>query len=109
MVEDTVEKIREQQRKLKNTGPAYQVGQQLIDIVRRDGAVTAQIVEEDLTAGKTLTECEKDIAAFAKQNKSGNFGFCSTEDAEKIIRKYFGIEEVKKEETTGMIDFEDFL
>lgn len=38
-----------------------------------------------------LADCEKKIAAFAKENRQGNMGFCGPADADRIIREFYGL------------------
>jgi len=66
-------------------GNVRECARQLFDIVKDDEQLCS-IVLEDLAAGKTVQNCEKEIEKFAKSHK-GVDGY----DAEVIIRKFFGL------------------
>ena len=38
-----------------------------------------------------LEDCEKKIAEFASKNQTGGVGFCGPEDADRIIREFYGL------------------
>lgn len=88
-LEKVLQAIEEQQKKLGD-GPAFWVGEQLKDILRETPAA-AQIVLEDFSAGHTVAECEKQIRAYADKHRHGSAGCCPPQEADRIIREFFGI------------------
>lgn len=91
VLEKAVFAIEEQQSQLNKCSPEFCVGEHLKDILKNNKAA-AEIVLQDLQQpGMGLKDCEKKIAEFAKKNQSGNFGFCSPQEAERIICEFYGI------------------
>lgn len=84
-LEKVLQAIEEQQKKLGD-GPAFWVGEQLKDILRETPAA-AQIALEDFSAGHTVADCEKKIKTYAGQHH----GCCPPQEADRIIREFFGI------------------
>ncbi len=90
-MEKALEMIAAQQERLKQGTAPWYVGEQLKDIVRTTPGA-AELVAQDLAVkGMELVECEKKIAAFAKQHRTGNMGFCGPADADRIIREFYGL------------------
>lgn len=88
-LEKVLQAIEEQQKKLID-GPAFWVGEQLKDILRETPAA-AKIVLEDFSAGHKVAECEKQIRAYADKHRHGSAGCCPPQEADRIIREFFGI------------------
>lgn len=91
--EDLSREIAEQV-KGKEKSPVFTVGEHIKAICGSDEHL-CEIVLTDLKGGHKVADVEKEIAAFAKKNGNSQFGFCSPDEAEKIIRKHFGIEAVQ--------------
>lgn len=90
-LEKAIEAIEKQQGKLKKFSMAHAVGEQLKDILR-DQPTAAGIVLQDLAnAGMEITDCEKKIAAYAREHREGNGGCCPPQEADRIIREFYGI------------------
>ena len=90
-LEKAIEAIEKQQGKLKKFSMAHTVGEQLKDILR-DQPTAAGIVLQDLAnAGMEITDCEKKIAAYAREHREGNGGCCPPQEADRIIREFYGI------------------
>nr|DAZ14936.1 MAG TPA: hypothetical protein [Caudoviricetes sp.] len=80
----------------------------------------AELVFKDLDVKEmSITECEKKIRALAderhKKNR-GNFAFVSPNEADGIIREFYGIQDAvsvpenpKDKESSGLIDLDSFL
>ena len=87
------EMIEAQQKGKENTAP-WMVGEQLKDICRTD-PTCEQIVAEDLqNEVMSLVACEKQIKAWADQQKrKGNCVCVIPSVAEDIIRKFYGLPE----------------
>lgn len=105
--------IEAQQPKDRST--VWMVGEQLKDMLREEPEL-ADLLEKDLSGGgMTLADAEKKIAEQARKNKVGNCGCVSSAEAEKILRKFYGLPEKgqagrPKETARGvMIDLADFL
>lgn len=86
-----LDKITAQQSQYKKGSAPWCVGEQLKDILRAQPDA-AELVAQDLEQkGMGLADCEKQIAAFAKENRQGNMGFCGPADADRIIREFYGL------------------
>lgn len=91
-LENAIQEISNQQAKLNEYHPAFQLGEQLKDIIFKSQDDVAGIVLEDLKKpGMKLTDCEKKIAAFAQAHRHGNAGCCPPKEADRIIREFYGI------------------
>ena len=83
--------IEAQQGRMAKGSAPWCVGEQLKEMLR-DQPEAAGIVAADLEqAGMGLAECERKIADFAKAHKQGSIGFCGPQDAERIIREFYGM------------------
>lgn len=83
--------IEAQQGRMAKGSASWCVGEQLKEMLR-DQPEAAGIVAADLEqAGMGLAECERKIADFAKAHKQGSIGFCGPQDAERIIREFYGM------------------
>ena len=118
-MDDAIEAITGQQAKLKARSAPWMVGEQLKDMIRREPGI-ARLIAQDLTVGgMSLTAAEAQIKAFADKHRTGNFACVTPQEAETIIREYFGLTEIPKpaefvvqsRETTGkkVIDLADFF
>ena len=107
------EKIEAQQAKLKESDPAWMVGEQLKDICGSDPHC-ADIVAEDLESEAMSLE---KAAAALKKYSDDNHGkarcFCITPKvAEKVLRKFYGLPESVVERApapTGAFDLSAFM
>ncbi len=86
------EKIEAQQAKLKDTEPAWMVGEQLKDICRADPGC-AEIVAQDLeNPDMNLEKAAGQIHAYANKNHGKARQFCVTPKvAEGILRTFYGL------------------
>lgn len=85
-LQEVTELIRKQQGQ---RGPVWMCGEQLLEMIAQDEEA-AKLVLDDLKHGSmSLKGCEANIRAFAQKNGS----CCTGQEAEKIIRKYFGLPE----------------
>lgn len=85
-LQEVTEIIRKQQ------GPRGQVwmcGEQLLEMIAPDEAAAKLVLNDLKHGGMSLKGCEANIRAFAQKNGS----CCTGPEAEKIIRKYFGLPE----------------
>lgn len=78
--------IRKQQGQ---RGPVWMCGEQLLEMIAPDEAVAKLVLNDLKHGGMSLKACEAKIRAFAQKNGS----CCTGAEAEKIIRKYFGLPE----------------
>ena len=107
------EKIEAQQAKLKETEPAWMVGEQLKDICHSD-LHCADIVAEDLESEAMSLE---KAAAALKKYSDDNHGkarcFCITPKvADQILRKFYGLPEASAEPaptTSDTFDLSAFM
>lgn len=89
-IHEALAAIEAQQKDLAQGSAPWCVGEQLKDILREEPA-GADLVTKDLAAGMTLADCEKKIAAFAREHSKGKTGFCGPADSDRIIREFFGL------------------
>lgn len=89
-INEALEAIEAQQKDLEQGSAPWCVGEQLKDILRAEPA-GVDLVAQDLAAGMTLADCEKKIAAFAREHSKGKMGFCGPADSDRIIRQFFGL------------------
>lgn len=86
-----IERIEAQQAKLKAKNNVYWLGEQLKDICRED-AHTAELVAQDLeNPDMDIVHMEKKIKAYADAHKSGNQACVPPQEADRIIREFYGL------------------
>lgn len=78
--------IRKQQGQ---RGPVWMCGEQLLEMITPDEAAAKLVLDDLKHGGMSLKDCEANIRTFAYKNGS----CCTGAEAEKIIRKYFGLPE----------------
>lgn len=67
------------------------VGQQLKDICREE-PVSAELIAQDMeNPAMGIVAAEKRIKAFADDHKTGNFFCVAPQEADKILRKFYGL------------------
>lgn len=108
-----IEKIEEQQKRVQRRSAAWAVGEQLKGICRADPRAAA-ILERDLDQKTmSITEAERQIKAYADKQRTGNFSCVTDEEAEGILRRFYGLGEKTAAEVPetgdGVIDLEAFL
>ena len=114
MMNEAIEKLRAQQAKVEEWSPVHMVAEQLIDICRNEPE-SAEIIAQDLDNEKmSIVEAEKKIKAFADGHKSGNFACVTPDEADGILRKFYGLpkrdaEDEHGEEKAESLNFLDFL
>ena len=106
-----IEKLREQQAKVKERSPQWMVAEQLIDICRNEPK-SAELLEKDLDVKEmSIVKAEEKIKAFADKHKTGNFACVTPAEAEDILRKFYGLPErgaepePEPEKTVNFLDF----
>jgi len=102
-LEKTYEAIHAQREKLKPFSPAYCLGEQLKSILADQPQAAAIVLEDFKNPGMMITDCEKKIAEFAKAHKVGNCGCCPPQEADRIIREFYGIPAAAK--VPGVLTF----
>lgn len=90
-LEKAIEAIEKQQGQLKKFSMAHAIGEQLKDILRDQPAAAGIVLEDLKSAGMGIVDCEKKIAAYASENREGNAGCCPPQEADRIIREFYGI------------------
>ena len=84
------EKITAQQKGAEGTAP-WMVGEQLKEICLAEPGA-AELVSKDLDVKEmSLAACEKKIKAWADGHKKGNCAVVPPNEAERIIRKFYGL------------------
>lgn len=112
------ELIKQQQKQLAQSEPAWLIGRQLKDMARREPETEAALWE-DLTAGAlTLKGAAQAMQAEADRIRKEQKGACvciTPTAAEKVLRKYFGLPEASEAATcptgerNGLLDIADLL
>ena len=103
MLDKAIEAITVQQPKERNK--VWAVGEQLKDIII-DTPSFAEIVLQDLeVAEMSIANCEKKLAEFAK----GHGGCVIPQEADRIIREFYGLSADAKPKDEKVIDLEDFF
>ena len=89
------EKIEAQQAKLKETEPAWLVGEQLKDICRSDQSCEAIVAEDLENEAMSLTKASAALKKYADDNHGKSRSFCiSPKVADQILRKFYGLPEI---------------
>ena len=91
MIQEAINKLREQQCKVKERSPQWMVAQQLMDLVRAEPQC-AEILAQDLEVeAMSITEAEKKIKAFADSHKTGSFSCVTPAESDRILREFYGL------------------
>lgn len=91
MMERAIELLNEQQRKVKERSAPWMVAEQLKDICRREPE-SAELLAKDLeNPSMGIVQAEKKIKAFSDRHKSGSSFCVSGEEAEEILREFYGL------------------
>lgn len=91
MMERAIELLNEQQRKVKKRSAPWMVAEQLKDICRREPE-SAELLAKDLeNPSMGIVQAEKKIKAFSDRHKSGSSFCVSGEEAEEILREFYGL------------------
>ena len=85
-LQEVTEIIRKQQGQ---RGPVWMCGEQLLEMIAPDEEAAKLVLDDLKHGGMSLKGCEAKIREFARKNGS----CCTGPEAEKIIRKYFGMPE----------------
>lgn len=87
---DIYERISEQQKGQEGTA-VWMVGEQLKDMCQRDPACIP-LLEQDLQNPEmSLAKAERKIEAYAREHKKGNQGCCPPQEADRILREFYGL------------------
>ena len=91
MIQEAINKLREQQSRVKERSPQWMVAQQLMDLCRAEPQC-AEILARDLEVeAMSITEAEKRIKAFADSHKTGNFSCVTPAESDRILREFYGL------------------
>lgn len=96
--EDALMEIERQRRQYDEYSPVNQCGRQLIEILKELPERASEVVLADLRGkGMKLTDCEKKIKEWADSHKKGNAVCVPPHEADRIIREFYGITQIKNE------------
>lgn len=76
---------------MKERSPQWMVGEQLKDICRMEPRSAELIVQDLAVEGMGIVDAEKKIKAFADGHKTGNFACVTPAEADRILRKFYGL------------------
>ena len=86
-----IDKLREQQSKVRERGPQWMVAEQLMDICLAE-PICAELLDQDLDVeAMSITEAEKKIKAYADAHKTGSFACVTPVEADRILREFYGL------------------
>ena len=101
--EQAVQKLREQQSRVKERSPQWMVAEQLMDICRREPESAVLIAQDLENESMSITEAEKKIKAFADGHKTGNFSCVTPVEADSILREFYGLPQTREERPSVVI------
>ena len=117
--EEAVRRLREQQAGVKEHSAPWMVAQQLMDICRHEPASAGLILQDLDREGMSIVEAEKKIKAYADAHKTGGFACVPPDEADRILREFYGLPAMEnstqasandsEEKTGGFLDLMDFL
>ena len=88
------DKISELQEKLDPESCAFEIGEQLKDICRRDPACEAILLEDLQNPAMGLKTADKMLYDWGKKQAKGKGGYgISGRQAEKLLREFYGLPE----------------
>ena len=91
MIQEAINKLREQQSKVKERSAPWMVAQQLMDLVRAEPQC-AEIIAQDLDVkAMSIVEAEKKIREFSDSHRTGNFACVTPEESDHILREFYGL------------------
>ncbi len=103
------EKIEAQQEKVAENSPAWCVGEQLKDMIANEPHIE-DIISRDLDIEQmSISEAEKKIKAFADKNRHGAVGFCPPQEADRILREFYGLPKQEEKHDGGFVNLDDFI
>ena len=109
-VELAIQRLREQQSRVKKRSPQWMVAQQLMDLVRAEPQC-AEILAQDLEVeAMSIVEAEKKLKAFADGHKTGNFSCITPAESDRILREFYGLPQRQAFGGAGLLglDLADF-
>lgn len=113
MVGQAIEKLREQQKNVKQYSAQWMVAEQLMDICRQEPHCAELICQDLENQSMSIVEAEKQIKALADKRKEGNSSCVSPREAEEVLREFYGLpkpEEERPAQGCGIaINLADFL
>lgn len=96
--EDALMEIERQRRQYDEYSSVNLCGIQLIEILKELPERASEVVLADLRGkGMSLEDCEKKINAWADAHKKGNKVCVPPNVADRIIREFYGITEIRDE------------
>lgn len=113
-IDEAIAIISAQQNALKVKNNTFYIAEQLKDICRKSEANSALVCEDLNNTDKSITALANKIKERAYKNRVGNESFVSMEEADEIIRNFFGLgaddEAPQPPQSAGtVLDLADFL
>ena len=113
-IDEALKKISEQQKGLEGT-PAFYVGEQLKQICSSSEKISEIVLTDLNNPDMSIVKAEKQIQKYSDDNHKSARCFCVPPDvAEKIIKKFYGIDGIASEDLLNttkdeFLNLEDFL
>ena len=106
-----VERIIAEQQKGEEGTAVWAVGEHLKDIARRE-PWSAELLAHDLQNEEmSIIEAEKKIKAYADDHKKGGFAVVPPQEADRILRAFYGLRERREEQDlkSGVLRLADLI
>ena len=97
MQKQAITAIEAAQKAAKERTAPWMVGEQLKDICRREPACAELILADLGQKGMGLADAEKKIKAFADKNRTGSFACVTPDEADRILRGFYGLPDAAAE------------
>lgn len=115
MLNKAIELIEAQQKAAGNIGHVFLMGEQLKDICRNEPQAAELVVQDLANPEMSLAKLKFTFDKFAREHRQGNESCITPDQAEELIRKFYGIPANQKPSAGGgssrggVIDLLDLL
>ena len=109
--EELCVKITSQQKGREGTDVFY-AGEQLKEICRGSESMSEIVLTDLSNAAMSIEKAVQGIRDFAKKNQKDRVGFCGPVEAERILRKFYGLPapgEAQEPKTAKRVNLLDFI
>lgn len=104
-----IKRIEVQQKQAGNKGHIFAMGEQLKEICRNEPRA-AELVAQDLTNPEmSLAKLKLTFDKFAQDHREGNESCITPDQADELIRKFYGIPAPNQSSCSNVLDLFDLL